>query len=108
MDWQRPTQVLKELRKLGLNAHEATRLAKVMDRVRRGEALPRETKYLRDGVWEIKFTAVKREIRLYYGKLEDDLVLLALHCHAKKKDLDKDAVDLAAERLRKHADGTWP
>lgn len=106
--WTTPRQFIKELRGLGLSVNEAARLDAVMKRVARGTALPRETKPLREGVSEIKFSGQHREIRVYFAELAGENVLLGLHCQVKKKDRDRNAVDKAAERLRKYLRGEWP
>jgi putative component of toxin-antitoxin plasmid stabilization module len=106
--WDRPSQFLKELRKLNLSRDEAATVTRVMARYAEGRALRRDHKILRGGVEELRIEGNRRTFRVYFTKVEDGLVLLCLHAHAKKKDNDRDAVDLAVERRRAHLDGRWP
>lgn len=92
--------VIKEIKKCGLTRTEAARLEELLDRYSEGRTLPNDCKYLRDGVSELRLSGDRRIFRLYFADLGDGPVLLALHFAAKKKQLDKPAVDLAVERLR--------
>lgn len=109
--WIRPSQVVKELRGLGLSRDEAARLGVVMDRVARGEAMPADLTKLKGrparGIEEVRVRINRRIARLYFARPDGDLVLLALHVHIKKTNNDRPAVDLAIERLRKYKRGEW-
>lgn len=106
-EWKYPKAVLRELRKMKLIPNEVARMAAVMDRFAKDEAQPKDHKELRDGVEELRISGDRRTIRLYFAKVDEGLVLLCLHVHFKKKDLDRDAVDLAADRLSSYLDGQW-
>ena len=105
--WRLPHQFKRELSKLGLDRVEAATVSKVMDRFREGKTQPKDHKVLRDGVEELRIRGNRRIIRLYFGRIDNNLVLLCLHIHIKKKNNDKDAVDLAVDRLRGYVAGTW-
>lgn len=93
--------VRKDIRKAGLTAWEAGRVQEMMDRVARGSARLRlDFKPLRDGVSEILVDGHNRTFRLMYAEVDDGLVLLALHFISKKKQNDRQAVELAVQRLR--------
>ncbi|MEU0512567.1 type II toxin-antitoxin system RelE/ParE family toxin [Amycolatopsis sp. NPDC006125] len=92
--------VEKDIRRANLAHHELGRMQEIMDRVAEGRALPKEVKYLRDGVFEFKLNLSQRTYRLLYAEVDGNLVLLALHFFAKKKQVDKKAIDVAVERLR--------
>jgi putative component of toxin-antitoxin plasmid stabilization module len=109
LHWETPAQFMKELKKLGLKVDEAASLARVMDRFAGGRTFRRDHKVLRDGVEELRIDGDRRTFRVYFTRVGDgELVLLCLHAHSKKKDNDRDAVDLALQRRRKHLDGQWP
>lgn len=105
--WRRPVQFTRELKKLGLKVDEATKLTRLMSRFAKGEVLPNDHKVLRDGVEELRMNGDRRIVRLYFSRLDGELVLLALHVHVKKKKNDRDAVDLAVERLKRFGRGEW-
>lgn len=93
--------VRKDIRKAGLTRWEAGRVQEMMDRVARGSARPRlDFKPLRDGVSEILVDGHNRTFRLMYAEVDGGLVLLALHFISKKKQNDRQAVELAVQRLR--------
>lgn len=94
--------VLREIKKAGLTRGELGRLDEVMERVAEGRTLPKDTKYIRDGVHQFKLHLQQRSYRLLYAEVDGGLVLLALHFFSKKKQVDQDAIDLAVDRLR-----TW-
>jgi putative component of toxin-antitoxin plasmid stabilization module len=105
--WVRPDPVIKELLKLKLSASEAAKLATVMSRIAAGEIQARDLKPLRDGVEEVRVRVPRGALRLYFTRLDHDVVLLALHVHFKKKDNDRDAVDLAVTRRAKYLAQSW-
>lgn len=106
--WNRPSQFMKELKKLDLSRDEAATITRVMARYAEGRALRRDHKDLRDGVQELRIEGNRRTFRIYFTRIDEGLVLLCLHVHAKKKNNDRDAVDLAVARRRAHLDGRWP
>lgn len=93
--------VTKDIQRAKLKLHELGRLQEVMDRVAEGRALPKEVKYLRDDVYEFKLNLAQRSYRLLFAEVDGGLVLLALHFFSKKKQVDRDAVELAVDRLRR-------
>lgn len=103
-EWRRPPKVVDEIRKAKLTQDEATRLADLMSRFGSGRTLRKDHKRLRDGVEELRLDGDRRIFRLYFGRIENGLVLLALHFKAKKKDNDRDAIDVAADRLKRWRD----
>lgn len=98
-----PHTVTAEIRKAGLTPEEATRLSNLMGRFSTGGTLPKDHKRLRDGVQELRLDGHHRIFRLYFGRIESGLVLLALHFN-NKKGSDRPAIDLAAERLKRWRD----
>lgn len=106
--WERPQQVMKELKKLDIARDEAATLARVMERFAGGKALKRDHKRLRDGVEELRIDGNRRTFRLHFTRIDGGLVLLCLHAQSKKKDNDREAVDLAVQRRRAHLGGQWP
>lgn len=103
-EWRWPKQVIAEIRKAKLTVDEVTRLTELMSRFRSDRTLPKDHKRLRDGVEELRLFGDRRDFRLYFGRIEGGLVLLLLHFNAKKKDNDGDAIDLAADRLKRWRD----
>lgn len=93
-------QVEREILKLGLSKWEAGRLADVMDRALERRLLPREVKPLRDGVFEIILNGHNRSFRLMFAEVRGGMVLLALKFISKKKQVDRDAVEVAVKRLK--------
>lgn len=95
-------QVAKEIRKAGLNRHEAARLERLMrrraeDREMGADDLPLTGA---DGLRELRMRGNHRIFRLVYAVEDDGLVLLALHFFTKKKQVDEQALDVAARRYR--------
>jgi putative component of toxin-antitoxin plasmid stabilization module len=103
-EWRRPPKVIGEIKKAKLTSDEATRLADLMARFRSGGTFPKDHKRLRDGVEELRLSGDRRDFRLYFGRVENDLVLLMLHFKTKKKNNDSDAIDLASNRLKRWLD----
>lgn len=93
--------VLKDIKK-SLTRNEQVRLQALMDRYLEDRLLPKDYKYLRDDISELRLTGNdNRKFRLYFAHLNDGApVLLALHFASKKKWVDKEAIDLAVTRLR--------
>jgi phage-related protein len=93
--------VEKEMKKARLTEWEAGRLEYMLEQMENGAAR-RGTDYkpLRDGVWECLLDGHNRTFRLMYAEVNGGLVLLALRFISKKKQNDRDAVDLAVQRLR--------
>jgi putative component of toxin-antitoxin plasmid stabilization module len=102
--WRRPPQAINEIRKAGLTNDEGTRLADLMRRHASGRTLRADHKRLRDGVEELRLRGERRTFRLYFARIDEGLVLLALHFNIKKKNNDSDAIDLAADRLKRWRD----
>lgn len=93
--------VERELRKVRLTGWEAGRLDDTMKRIAEGAGRPGiDFKPLRDGVLECLVDGQRRTFRLFYAELADRPVLLALHFISKKKQVDRDAIDLAVTRLK--------
>jgi putative component of toxin-antitoxin plasmid stabilization module len=99
-EWITPSKVAAEIKKTHLTRDEAAKLVELMARFREGRTLPRDHKPLRDGVEELRLSGQRRTFRLYFGRLDDGLVLLALRFNIKKKQNDRLGVDLAAVRLK--------
>lgn len=102
--WRRPPQVLNEIKKANLTTDEVTRLADLMGRFASGRTFRKDHKRLRDGVEELRLDGDHRIFRLYFGRIENGMVLLTLHFNSKKKKRDDDAIDLAADRLKRWRD----
>jgi putative component of toxin-antitoxin plasmid stabilization module len=100
-EWRWPPRVIGEIKKAKLTMDEATRLTDLMNRFRSDGTFPKDHKRLRDGVEELRLSGDRRDFRLYFGRVENDLVLLMLHFKAKKKNNDSDAIDLASHRLKR-------
>jgi len=98
--WKTPQQVINEILKAKLTIDEKVRLTDLMDRHASGRTLQADHKRLRDGVEELRLRGERRIFRLYCARVEGGLVLLALHFNCKKKNNDKDAIDLAVNRLK--------
>lgn len=105
--WLRPEEFKRELKKLGMLATEAAKLVTVMDRFAKGVCYPNDHKRLRDGVEELRVKGQRRQIRLYFGRVDEGLVLLCLHVNFKKRQRDGHAIDLAVDRLKRFQRGDW-
>ena len=102
--WRSPRQVSNEITKAKLTNDEVTRLIHLMRRHASGGTFRADHKRLRDGVEELRLSGQRRTFRLYFARIDEGLVLLALHFNIKKKNNDRDAIDLAAERLKRWRD----
>ncbi|GAA1022082.1 MULTISPECIES: hypothetical protein [Amycolatopsis] len=93
--------VEKDLLKARLSKWEAGRLDEVQTMIAEGRGRPKiDFKYLRDGVSECLVDGHNRTFRLFYADLNGGPFLLALHFISKKKQNDRNAVNLAVKRLR--------
>lgn len=106
-DWIRPTKVRRELGKLRLSRDEATKLADAVERIAQRKPFPKDWDTLDRGVEEVRCDVAHRTVRVYFARYDDRLVLLCLHAHIKKKTNDRNAVSLAAKRLRQYERGEW-
>lgn len=102
LSWQTQAAYLKEVTKLKLSTREVVQMTAVMTRFAEGRAMRRDHAYLRDGVEELRVSGDRQSFRIYFGRVEGGLVLLCLHFTSKKKQRDDEAIDLAAQRLKKY------
>lgn len=93
---------MKEVKKLKLSKLETVRVTAVMARYAQGREMRQDHTALRDGVEELRVDGDHRTFRVYFGRVDDGLVLLCLHFKSKKKQRDDVAINLAALRLKKY------
>lgn len=106
--WVLPKQFTKEIRQLGLSVGESTRLAQLMEDHRLDRTGPKDHKKLDRGVEELRLAGDRRAIRIYFGRVDNETVLLvAVHAKQKQRDNDRTGKDLAARRLQGFKNGTW-
>ncbi|MEU4245838.1 type II toxin-antitoxin system RelE/ParE family toxin [Amycolatopsis sp. NPDC026612] len=84
---------------LGHDVNLATKLDALQERIRTGNTLPRDVKYLGDGLYEARLSVQHNEWRLFFTKRDGGLVLLALHFAQKKDRTIPRAIKKARKRL---------
>ncbi|MFD3648130.1 type II toxin-antitoxin system RelE/ParE family toxin [Streptomyces cyaneofuscatus] len=95
--------VQKEMAKCQLKQHERLRLGKIMERAANEELLPKDRKFLGEGLWELRLNCGERIFRLFYSLVDGESpVLLALRFVNKKstQGAKTDPVDIDTARKR--------
>jgi phage-related protein len=93
--------VLKEIAdELAMDVNLLVKLESLQDRIRTGQALPRDVTALGDGLYEARLSVRRNEWRLFYARRNEGLVFLALHFVQKKRRSVPRAIKKARDRLK--------
>ena len=100
-NWIRLPAFVKELKKL--TSHNSADVAKIvvtMKTFSEGRAMPKDHKKLDGGLEELRVSVSRGTVRLYFGRIRKEHVLVALHVHTKKRSKDRAAEATARARLK--------
>lgn len=101
--------VEEEIKGCRLSKSEVAQLSKLLERIRDGEVLPRDVKYLKaEGLHEARLDGDRRIFRLLFAKRRGTALLVGLSFIAKKRDRMRGSVFKAARNRLKDWDSRHP